>query len=530
MQHHDVSIAKQPLKQINCNSGYLLRGFVNSSRGVSAKRKSAVELLQESKAFYVKSEHVLDKKQELKNSGHLHVTSPAVDLFLRAPANGCGGGKLSSSPPSAGHQRAMSLDKAAFNSLPPRLPERSGSHSPPPLPPKSPRVAAVRPRARTVTEIRRSHSHADDVQMKLRRLLSSSSSVEPGQQVENKPRRAGPRYRRLLDDEDDDEDAACLELELSLGELERAGDCCFDDSSPPFDSKTVAGERVYLRSRHSTPTAHTSRSLLSPATHKSLPDLSPMVRSSGATVAVESTTTTPGSDEETSGASSGRHRSSRYSPRATSDYASRSPSSCKCCRAGGRSAPCSEAGSAPARAALRSSPTDDDDFSVDSGDSVTGACRTTTDSRRSSPRAESQPGGPRSPSPSGTRRRPILRSKSDISHRYSRAAFLAPIVRTVVDEMEDTSPLSPPVPQPRRSSADIERFFEQLGLEDDTYKLMTSKRGSRDSSASPVFFESVSSVDSWPGTWGGEPARGAVISKCDIPHKGIPERLLRSQC
>lgn len=41
---------------------------------VSGKRKSAVELLQESKAFYVKSEIVLDRKQELKNSGHLQVS------------------------------------------------------------------------------------------------------------------------------------------------------------------------------------------------------------------------------------------------------------------------------------------------------------------------------------------------------------------------------------------------------------------------------------------------------------------------
>lgn len=42
-----------------------------------------MELLQESKAFYVKSETVLDRKQELKNSGHLQVTSSAV--FLRGP-------------------------------------------------------------------------------------------------------------------------------------------------------------------------------------------------------------------------------------------------------------------------------------------------------------------------------------------------------------------------------------------------------------------------------------------------------------
>ncbi|CAB0045301.1 unnamed protein product [Trichogramma brassicae] len=50
-------------------------------------RKSAVELLQESKAFYVKSETVLDRKQELKNSGHLQVSqvtaAPAPPRLLR---------------------------------------------------------------------------------------------------------------------------------------------------------------------------------------------------------------------------------------------------------------------------------------------------------------------------------------------------------------------------------------------------------------------------------------------------------------
>ncbi|KAL7296364.1 hypothetical protein TKK_0010378 [Trichogramma kaykai] len=53
----------------------------------TGKRKSAVELLQESKAFYVKSETVLDRKQELKNSGHLQVSqvtaAPAPPRLLR---------------------------------------------------------------------------------------------------------------------------------------------------------------------------------------------------------------------------------------------------------------------------------------------------------------------------------------------------------------------------------------------------------------------------------------------------------------
>lgn len=56
----------------------------------SGKRKSAVELLQESKAFYVKSETVLDRKQELKNSGHLQVsqlTAPGAPPRLLRKCN-----------------------------------------------------------------------------------------------------------------------------------------------------------------------------------------------------------------------------------------------------------------------------------------------------------------------------------------------------------------------------------------------------------------------------------------------------------
>lgn len=53
-----------PLRTIGCNGrNNMLRGVRPSN---TAKRKSAVELLQETKAFYVKSETVLDKKQEFR--------------------------------------------------------------------------------------------------------------------------------------------------------------------------------------------------------------------------------------------------------------------------------------------------------------------------------------------------------------------------------------------------------------------------------------------------------------------------------
>lgn len=65
--------------------------YYNNENQLLGKRRSAVELLQESKAFYVKSEIVLDRKQELKNSGHLQVapsTAPgAPPRLLRKCGN-----------------------------------------------------------------------------------------------------------------------------------------------------------------------------------------------------------------------------------------------------------------------------------------------------------------------------------------------------------------------------------------------------------------------------------------------------------
>jgi len=152
------------------------------------KRKSAVELLQESKAYYVKSEHVL------KSVGH-HV-------------------RLAPRPKT--HQRTVSLDKPALTS--PRLPERSCSQSPPPLPPKSPRVVVGgRPRSKTMVlpSVARRQTSCD-VQMRLRQLLSHSSSTD--REI------IGNGYRRLSD-----EDARRLDDQRWLDE---------DDSSA-FDSKTV---------------------------------------------------------------------------------------------------------------------------------------------------------------------------------------------------------------------------------------------------------------------------------------------------
>lgn len=54
------------------------------------KRKSAVELLAETKAFYVKSETVLDRKQELPLRVSIFPTSTAIRIFLLSWLNtGC---------------------------------------------------------------------------------------------------------------------------------------------------------------------------------------------------------------------------------------------------------------------------------------------------------------------------------------------------------------------------------------------------------------------------------------------------------
>ncbi|CAD6241049.1 GSCOCG00009098001-RA-CDS [Cotesia congregata] len=77
------------------------------------------------------------------------------------------------------------------------------------------------------------------------------------------------------------------------------------------------------------------------------------------------------------------------------------------------------------------------------------------------------------------RNRPILRSKSDISDRYYRENPL----------LHQRKPrLNPP-----RSLTELENFFDRLGLDTENYEQITVP-GSN--ASSPVFFESVSSVDS----------------------------------
>jgi len=167
-------------------------------------------------------------------------------------------------------------------------------------------------------------------------------------------------------------------------------------------------------------------------THKSLPDLSPNKRG-----------------DDSSSTTSSSNRCYYPSSRATSDYVSRSPSSCKCCSS--RMRPPSEIGL----------PRETETECAEQQDELL------------------------SPDDDSGRRRPVLRSKSDISHRYSRAAFLAPVPRTDYEEL------------PIKTTEEVQHFFEHLGLEEDAFRVLTRK-GSIDS---PVYFGSVSSVESWPGAY-----------------------------
>lgn len=81
------------------------------------------------------------------------------------------------------------------------------------------------------------------------------------------------------------------------------------------------------------------------------------------------------------------------------------------------------------------------------------------------------------------RGRPILRSKSDISDRYWR---------------QDNGRSSKVSSRPPRSMTQLENFFDRLGLDSDNYQRITEPDSK---SSSPIFFDSVSSVDSALGLY-----------------------------
>ncbi|XP_025197016.1 uncharacterized protein LOC112595849 [Melanaphis sacchari] len=134
----------QPLKTLNVTNAILRteKGQASSYRPqCTAKRKSAVELLQETKSLYVKSETVLDRKQELRrslrSSGSSDKGSSSHDI-----ASGCYNYK----------GNCCNWSSGSFTCLPP---------------PKSPRLVAGCQRKST--------ADSQQLQNDLRRLLNADS-------------------------------------------------------------------------------------------------------------------------------------------------------------------------------------------------------------------------------------------------------------------------------------------------------------------------------------------------------------------
>lgn len=508
----------------------------------AAKRKSAVELLQESKAFYVKSDCVLDRQQRLQRPTSSPPCSPVLmgatpPMTMAVPLSSA----LLSPPPSpsptsspcsgAGLGLAAGLGAEPMPPAPPGFEQDSSSPvalSPRSLLlPKSPRLGSGHSHgsgsAGTTWAQRRAASQqlqSDRLQTKLRRLLNADSK-------EN----------------------------------------VFHDSPSGRDddhSRSVAGERALVRSygrsnsqTHQTYSSRTWSNQVSGSLHKSLPDLhsSPTsVRHSVPRWSSDNSSNRGSSASSQSGegggymdymhrrsgsqrgsrslhfsgdamsvvSSGGRtHQSHRSQPAGAREH-------CGELRRGGSSGSSSGArthrshpegrsrantvsevlmrqGSGGSSAALsgmsswsprynRSRPSSQYlNMRNTSAEEIEGSresrgSRGSLGSRGSTHKSDHD----NYSSPQCSRvaelcwnfepRRPILRSKSDISHRYSGSVNV---------------PLSPPLQDP----AQLEQFFEQLGLDNNEFKYVSRTRSN--SSDSPVFFSSVSSVDSNNGGWTG---------------------------
>ncbi|KAK3930218.1 Protein FAM110C [Frankliniella fusca] len=514
----------------------------------AAKRKSAVELLQESKAFYVKSDCVRDRQQRLQRPPACSSSPPC------SPVSGTvGAAPLAAAAPVPAPMGPMGLSSALLSPPPSPVPMSSpctplGAEPMPPAPPgfqEGTSAAAVSPSPRsllmpksprlglghgssgsagTTWAQRRAASQqlqSDRLQTKLRRLLNADS-----------------KENVYYDGGDDEHD----------------------------DAHTVAGERAlsrsYGRSNSQTHQAYSSRTWsnqTSATLHKSLPDLHTSPTPTRQSVPRWSSDNSSNRDSSTSSHSgdgcgyvdyihrrSGSQRGSRslhYSGDSMSVVSSggrthqshrsqpaQGPAAREMCggelRRGGSSGSSSGArthrsqpegrsrantvsealirqssgGSSAALSGMsswspryRSRPTSQyHSMRNTSAEELEGSrgkrgSRGSLGSRGSSQKSDHEN---YSSPPQCSRvaelcwnfepRRPILRSKSDISHRYSGSVNV---------------PLSPPCQDP----AQLENFFEQLGLDNTEFRYVSRSRS--DSSDSPVFFSSVSSVDSNNGGW-----------------------------
>ena len=166
-------------------------------RGGGTSGKSAVQLLQESKSQYVKSDLVLGKSQKPARPDRFHISSNP-NIFLNAPAHTLHASRLSPDPPRKSPATEENVTtSAAAPTIATLTPSALAQHTNAisnkcsgivPLPLRIQR-GTPRPRAKTQPvgdpfnrsgDLRRSLSHGpadkgDDVQMKLRKLLAVGS-------------------------------------------------------------------------------------------------------------------------------------------------------------------------------------------------------------------------------------------------------------------------------------------------------------------------------------------------------------------
>ncbi|XP_054004937.1 uncharacterized protein LOC128890464 isoform X2 [Hylaeus anthracinus] len=497
------------------------------------KRKSAVELLQETKAFYVKSETVLDRKQELKNSGHLQVSQLSAPGAPPRLLRKCGTASMCSMQPTSPSQLppATLTPPCCWASC--HEQDRHGILNPqqtlpPALPPKSPRLVPV-PQRRTISGPP-SSTGGDQLQTKLRRLLNTDSKENvffpenPSQvviQANGVPREEKFRY-------------SPGSLSPNFRDEDRGKRCLQQDARFKFGRSNSHSHTSGRAARKST----SSQSVENTACHKSLPDLHTSTRRRASLSPRASTK---------SSKPSGHHQSANNCPdcETSSDYSEHSFKRDAVCyrssrhirrsfgsgggdassvlSSGGRThkssgssklshgATARDSGGSSGHCTHRSEPPPiiQDCWSHirrDSGAST----QHSTEKERSrggssyvngtppsvvkhySPDSESS-NSQTDYSPTCNSRfsdgwkegrgRPILRSKSDISDRYWR---------------QDNGRSNKVPARPPRSITQLENFFDRLGLDSDNYQRITEPDSK---TSSPVFFDSVSSVDSALGLY-----------------------------
>lgn len=522
-------------------------------RDHTGKRKSAVELLQESKAFYVKSEIVLDRKQELKNSGHLQVapsltttatttTTCTSSRLLRKTKNpiklcGVGGGGGGGVQQSCTSPHLMnSGNECCWINCQDRnelilSPQRT---LPPTLPPKSPRLISV-PQRRTISGSLNNNTGNDQLQTKLRRLLNADSK-------ENVyfPDTSGSLTPTNLTGRDDNfrfppsgitrDDERLMsghitspipqpDIRFKFGRSNSHSHTSGKNnrttisSPPPIDTtichKSLPDLHTSARRRASlSPRASTKQTIPPPPPRyyqqtNNCPDCETSSDYSDKSFKRDSVCyrssrnmrsslgSGGGGDASSVLSSGGRTQKSSGSSKISHGATARD--------SGGSSGHCTHRSDPPPRlqdcwshirrdsGASTQHSTEKDrsrkgsgyasggtppsvlrNFSPDSGDSnsQTDYSPTQNSSRLTDGWKED-------------RSRPILRSKSDISDRYWR------------HDVNSRNKKNPP--KPPRSLSDLEIFFDCLGLDNDKYQRITLPTSN---SSSPVFFDSVSSIDS----------------------------------